>query len=66
MSDHLRAGVGLILGVLVGLLIVNLLSGLLAQHGHTLGSSLEIGIVVFVGLVGFAAGVSSGGANRRG
>jgi uncharacterized membrane protein len=65
MNDHLRAGVGLILGVAVGLVIVTLLSGLVVQDGHVLGSSLEIGIVVFVALVGFAAGVSMGTGNRR-
>ena len=64
MSDHLRAGVGLILGVAVGLLIVTLLSSLFIQHGHVLSGALEAGIVIFVALVGFAAGLSTGSGNR--
>ncbi len=64
MNDHLRAGVGLILGVAVGLLIATLLSGLLIQHGHVVSGVLEAGIVIFVALVGFAAGLSTGSGNR--
>ena len=66
MSDYFRAGVGLILGVTVGLLIVTLLDDTLLRHGHGVSGSVDVFIVVFVSVVEFAAGLSSGGGSRRG
>jgi Na+/proline symporter len=60
MTNRARELTGLILGFLVGLLIANLLGGLLFQHGHNLSGTWDVVIVVIVSVSGVFIGASTG------
>jgi uncharacterized protein YacL len=57
---NIRGLAGLIVGVVVGLLLVNLLnSALIEKDSHTIPGAIEVIIVFFVAVIGAAAGDST-------